>query len=127
MAFYISHDTFITGDTRVGINSRSDKNKLRNLSTQEKQIVRGNIATLTSKTAEEKDKEMCKTVENVEIRNSDKSLKQEMGVADGSRHTQDWSQAEGRKPIFHIKIESVQNITLPSPRNARKTVNSSSN
>ena len=125
MAFYISHDTFITGDTRVGINSRSDKNKLRNLSTQEKQIVRGNIASV--ETAEEKDKQMCKTVENVEIRISDKSLKQEMGVADGSRQTQDWSQAEGRKPIFHIKIESVQNITLPSPRNARKNVHSSSN
>ena len=127
MAFYISHDTFITGDTRVGISSRSDQNKLRNLSTQEKQTVRGNIATLTSKTAEEKDEQMCKTVENVQIRISDKSLKQEMGVADGSRQTQDCSLSEGRKPIFHIKIESVQNITLPSPRNARKTVHSSSN
>ena len=130
MAFYVTHDTFITGDSNIvkgaGKHTKSgnvDKAANTDSNTSNR---RADHSKESVNMTDKKDSPEYKPRDKVtltSINTTQKTGKEDTRAdrADRQPKTQ-YSAPGGVKAKFFIKIETVQNITLPSPRNARKNI-----
>ena len=143
MAFYISHNTFITGESRT-VREHGTARKaitkddpppqrldMKNLSNTSKQTVLNNgmeerLTPNSNKicvhASDTKNKQECEQRKNVTLTSVNKSLKGDHLKTRGDykdSDSEDYSIPEGMKTDFYVQIETVENITLPLPRRAR--------
>ena len=146
MAFYISHDTFMTGESRVvrerGKAKRAiikddpqpkmpDMKTLSNTAEQTvmnnmiKEKLTPNINKISVNESDTKNKQECEPKKTVTLTSVNKYLKEdnlELGRDYKDIDSEDYSISEGMKTDCYVQIETVENITLPLPRRARKNI-----
>jgi hypothetical protein len=145
MAFYISHDTFITGESKIvrehgkvrkddppqnAFDERSPDMKY--LSNTEKQAVLNNVMKeiltpnsnkICVNASDTTNKQECEPMKNLILTSVNTSLKEDNVKQIGNyKVNENYSTPEGLKTDLYVQIETVENITLPLPRKARKSV-----
>ena len=145
MAFYISHDTFITGESKIvrehGTMRKGDPAQnafderspdMKNLSKTDKQIVLNNVMKerltpnsnkICVNASATKNKQEWEPKKDVTLTSVNTSMKEDdvKQIGDNTVN-EDYSTPEGMKTDFYVQIETVENITLPLPRRAMKSV-----
>jgi hypothetical protein len=145
MAFYVSHDTFITGESKIvrehGTVRKDDPPQkafderspdMINHSNTGKQIVLNNVIKeritpnsnkICVNGSNTKNKQECEPKKDVTLTSVNTYLNEDNVKQIGDyKVNEDYSTPEGMKKDFYVQIETVENITLPLPRRARKSV-----